>query len=329
MTIEFLEPIERAWRGMARILFAPFKLEKWIVLGFAAWLAGLAGGNNGGVGWNLGNPWDDDDSASILEEVVEDAAVPAAFQSAQVESVEDAVAGAFDWLPFAAGCLVFLIPVVIALVVLMLWLSSRGIFIYLDGVVWNRAQIVEPWKRFRRLGDSLFLWRVGFLVVVLAGVVIGAVGIILAVHRDFGWVLVAPIVALLAFWAVGAAVVDVLLRHFVVPVMYRNDIKASVAWSRFLPTLRAYPLQFLGYLALLFILWILAGLAIALAGFLTCCVGFVLLAIPYVGTVLLLPLLTFLRLFSLEFLRQFGPELDLLAGSPTPPPPGPEAALPA
>ena len=42
----------------------------------------------------------------------------------------------------------------------------------------------------------------------------------------------------------------------------------------------------------------------------TCCIA----AIPYVGTVILLPIPITLGAFSLLFLRQFGPDYDVWAG---------------
>ena len=63
----------------------------------------------------------------------------------------------------------------------------------------------------------------------------------------------------------------------------------------------------------------------------TCCIA----VIPYVGTVILLPIPVTLGAFSLLFLRQFGPDYDVWAGlvapevspglSPPPVPPGTEA----
>ena len=41
-----------------------------------------------------------------------------------------------------------------------------------------------------------------------------------------------------------------------------------------------------------------------------CCVS-VLLFVPYIGTVILLPLLVFKRSYSLYYLRQFGPGFDV------------------
>ena len=39
------------------------------------------------------------------------------------------------------------------------------------------------------------------------------------------------------------------------------------------------------------------------------------MVIPYVGTVLLLPLGVFNRAYSLHYLAQYGPEFDVFAGS--------------
>jgi hypothetical protein len=51
----------------------------------------------------------------------------------------------------------------------------------------------------------------------------------------------------------------------------------------------------------------------------TFCLAACLLAIPYVGTVLLLPLFVFTRCYALYFLEQLGPEWTLLEPPPTPP----------
>ncbi|MFV2073108.1 MAG: hypothetical protein ACC742_10720, partial [Thermoanaerobaculales bacterium] len=50
MNIAYMEPLTRAWERMKLILWRPFDLAKWFVLGFSVWLAGLADGAGGG-GW--------------------------------------------------------------------------------------------------------------------------------------------------------------------------------------------------------------------------------------------------------------------------------------
>ena len=61
----------------------------------------------------------------------------------------------------------------------------------------------------------------------------------------------------------------------------------------------------------------LATIAIVAFGLATCCIGFIFLAIPYVGTILLLPFLVTYRYLSLEFLAQLDPTLDVFAATQT------------
>jgi len=45
----------------------------------------------------------------------------------------------------------------------------------------------------------------------------------------------------------------------------------------------------------------------------TCCIAGCLFALPYLGTVFLLPILVFERAYSLHYLAQFGPDYDVFA----------------
>jgi uncharacterized membrane protein YccF (DUF307 family) len=68
---------------------------------------------------------------------------------------------------------------------------------------------------------------------------------------------------------------------------------------------------------------ILFVIAVVAAGLATCCVGWILLAIPYISTVVTLPAWYTYRAYSLEFLAQLGPEYDAFkrqgAGEPATP----------
>ena len=57
---------------------------------------------------------------------------------------------------------------VIAIGLLIAWISSRGKFMFLDGVVRNRGAVREPWREFRSEGNSLFLFRIVHLNIVFA-----------------------------------------------------------------------------------------------------------------------------------------------------------------
>ena len=58
---------------------------------------------------------------------------------------------------------------------------------------------------------------------------------------------------------------------------------------------------------------------LVLLGMITCGCACCLSALPYLGTVLLLPVPTFKRSFSLLYLRQFGPDFDLFSAESEPP----------
>lgn len=306
--IALFAPLQAGWSWMVRVLFRPFELRKWFVLGFSAWLAGLAswGGGGGGSGVT------DDGGGREL-----------------VHSAQEG----WDWLSshglivglLAVGCLV-----VLALIVLALWVSSRAKFIFLDNVVHDRARIVEPWKKFQRPGDSLFLFR---LVVVLLAVPLSlatlGLGIWLAAGPG-GWAHMEGLGTIVG--AVTSALVGLILLvatlytfffldAFVVPLMYRFELGVLDGWRRFLSLLQVHGLWFLACGLFVFGLGFVALVAIITTGLMTCCLGFVLLALPYIGTVVLLPLIVTYRAFTVAFLAQFEPELRL---EPTPAPPSPQ-----
>lgn len=297
-------------------LFRPFDLGKWFVVGFGCWLARLVDGG-GGPWWrsnlNLG---DGADAAALAPELP-------------------------DWLQWSTlgvGMIVFLAIAGLVLLVALLWLSSRGKLIFLDNVAKNRAAIAEPWNRFAAESGSLFLWRLGFgLVAVLLIAALAAVGIAMgAASWRFdppsglaivGALLIGLVVVALVFALMAVAL---FLDSFVVPIMALEGSTTSEAWGRFLPLLRREPVAFLLYAVAVVAVHLLLAMAVMVVGFGTCCLGFLFLAIPYVGTVVLLPVYVFLRALSLEFLAALEPSLnafDLAAwnrqpavGRPSPPP---------
>jgi len=44
VNVSFVEPLSRAGERTRNMLFGPFELVKWLVLGFSVWLANLANG---------------------------------------------------------------------------------------------------------------------------------------------------------------------------------------------------------------------------------------------------------------------------------------------
>jgi hypothetical protein len=287
---------------MKLVLWRPFDLAKWLVLGFSCWLAGLADGGSGG-GWK----W-----------IIDENDLPVRHQISRGYGSYEGIGETLFWLPL----IFILIMAVAAILVLVLWVSSRAKLIYLDNVVQNRAQIVEPWNRLRTLGNSLFLWRVGF-VVACGLVVLVLMLIFLAPAATFSFsdalaglsyaAMVFGIIIMICFGFV-AAFVALMLEAFVIPIMYKFDLKATEAWSYFLPWLKARPWQFVLYALFVLLLLFLFLFLVAVACVLTCCI----VALPYIGTVILLPLYVTYRIFSLEFLAQFDPDFDVFTPTEVP-----------
>jgi hypothetical protein len=309
MQFSFVEPLSRAWERMRRMLFAPFELARWLVLGFSAWLAGLASG--GGGGGLIGDTGDGGDAISDLP--------------SELGELADTITNHPIWMLLALVGVLVAVAVLIAL----LWVSSRGKLVFLDNVVYERAAIVEPWKRLRRLGDSLFWWRLGFVVIVLAIVLVVLAAVLLpAAAASVGDTLrglsIAAIllgVLALVVVAVAAFFILLLLEGFVIPIMYRFDLSATSAWRTLLPWLRRYPGWFIAYTVVLLFAAIAFQVMVLILCLFTCCI----VLLPYVGTVLVLPVWVLYRSYSVEFLAQFHPDFDLFeaaALSPAPSEPG-------
>jgi len=119
----------------------------------------------------------------------------------------------------------------------------------------------------------------------------------------------AGILGVLGLVIVGIAATFIALftESFVVPIMYRYEMTVLDAWRSFLPWLKVRPVHFVVYG--LFVLMLATIFAIFFSVFcmMTCCLA----ALPYLGTVLLLPVWVTYRLLSVEFLAQFHPDFDL------------------
>ena len=301
-----IEAIPAAFRRMARTLFQPFDVRKWFVLGFCAWLANLGEGgggpnaNFGGGGGPGGGPGGGGGGFEAFG----------------------------DWLQeylaviVLVAAIIFL--VVLAIGLLILWLSSRGKFMFVDGVVYNRGAVVEPWRRYRQLANSLFGFRVAYgLVVLFVLAVIGVACLGLAwidiVRGEFGAAALAAIgIGVVTFipLVLVANVISSLLNDFVVPVMYLRGRRVLAAWGIFW---RELGRGHLWPLVLFYLMKIALGMGIGIAVLVATCLTCCLTALPYLGTVILLPVFVFMRCYSLCFIEQYGPEWLVFADQPAAP----------
>ena len=293
--IEIFKPFGEAFDLMKKILFQPFDFTKWLVIGFAAFLCGhfSVGGFNfpfGGFPQNQRNPklispyWD-------------------------------------QWKPWLPIAIIVFVVVVLVLIVVLSWLRARGNFIFTDCIVRNRAAIAEPWREFRKEGNSYFLFLLALLIASMAlfGLFLLPVWLCLQFFsQDAGSHLIVILFAVVGVLLVLAWICFAfffgLTSYFMVPVMYIRRCRALDAFRDVLKlivdNIGSFVLFCLFGFCLLLGMLMIGGIATCL----TCCLA----ALPYVGTVILLPVFVCLRAFGLCFIRQFGSEYDVWAALPPP-----------
>jgi hypothetical protein len=289
-TVSVIEPISPAFEKVKTILFSPFDLRKWFVIGFCAWLAYLGKVRESGL-------------INTYEKLVQ-----------AKEYIHENLA----WIITVAVAASVLI---IVLWLVFIWLSSRGRFIFLHCVAENKAEVTVPWTKFQQHANSLFLFRIvlgliGFaaigLPLLLAGGIIAImiVGNIPDVAGVFGILMIVLVIIAIAivFTVIGKFTTD-----FVVPIMFLRTTSCVAGWREFLTLLSVNKARFALYILFQIVIALVIFSIISMGfyiGLCFCCVSF-LLFVPYIRTVILLPVLVFKRAYSLLYLGQFGPEFDV------------------
>ena len=311
--ISVIDPISPAIEHVRLMLFKPFDLSKWLIIGFCAWLAQLGRGGGGGGG---GNGWKEYGHGGPV-----------------METIKDGILAHLAVIIFVAA---IVIPIVIIIAVVLCWLRSRGQFMFVHCVAGNKAEVVVPWNKFARHGNSLFLFRlvlgfIGFLVIgipiaasVFAGFVMCATGfnpaaIIGLTGAIFVVVVVAVLLGLIAKFT----------TDFVVPIMFLHTESSVAGWKQCLALISGNKAQIALYILFQIVICMVIAfivLAIYLLGFccccLSCCISLLLivpifnLIVLYPIVLILLPLIAFKRAYSLFYLRQFGTQFDVFSAQP-------------
>ncbi len=301
MSIRYWEPLEDALRRTRTFLFQPFDLVRWLVLGFTAWLIHL--GEFGG-------------SAAGSDPEVRTHVSTGDWNGAR-ESLVDAAANALP-TGLALAAIVILVTAFLLVALVLLWVSCRARFVWLENLTAEDHAIGRHWSRFGGLGDAYFLWKLAFyalsLLIVVPLVFFGGVfGMLGFAGFDgpgsvAGWALLGVAVFMVT---VILAYVDFFAESYVTVIMHRRGIGVLAAWREFRILFETHPGHFVLVGLMKLVLTVIAGVLLTTLGLLTCCVGLVLMALPYVGAVFKLPVFTALRYFDLCWLGQFDPDLAL------------------
>ena len=310
--ISVTEALEPAYERVKLILFKPFDLTKWIIIGFCAWLAGFgeSGGGGGFNGFNHGgNHINGGGGGEQLRHFYHEA--------------REYVLVNLYWI-VPVGVVVAVVLVTIWL--LVLWLSSRGKFMFLHCVALNQAEVELPWRKHAGAANSLFRFRIvltliglvllvpllGFIAIVIGRMVLQGEANVVGVMSALGLFLLF-LLLVLVFALIHKFMVD-----FVVPILFLRGGTCLSAWRELSRLLAAHPGSFTLYILFQFVLAMAIGVIVLLAILATCCVLGCVMLIPFIGTVLLLPVLVFRRAYPLYYLAQFGPEFNVFPASAPP-----------
>jgi hypothetical protein len=304
--VSVIDPISPAIERVKVMLFRPFNLGKWFTIGFCAWLAYLGSGGGGGGGGNWNAPHGPHEQQAQIAE--------------GINSAKEFLLDNLFWIiPLAAIVTV----VIIGIGLLIAWLNSRGRFMFLHCVAENKSEVKAPWHKFRKHGNSLFLFRIVLGIIGIAIVAVPIVGIVLLiimmVAKAASVIVFVPVTIILGLIIFVLAIALSLVRKFtfdfVVPIMFLQTVSCVAGWREFLTILSVNKARLALYILFQIVIAIAIGTIILLGFCIGCCFccASLLLLIPYIGTVILLPLLVFKRAYSLYYLRQFGPRFDVFS----------------
>jgi hypothetical protein len=305
--VSVIDPITPAINRAKIMLFKPFELRKWFVIGFCAWLAYLGSGGGGGGGGPYFN-----------------APHKPHEQKAQIaEGINSTKEYILDNLYWVIPAVAIVAVVIIGIGLLTAWLNSRGKFMFLHCVAADKSEVKVPWHKFRKHGNSLFLFRVVLGIISFATVAVPVLGIILLIITMVtGTVPNAASISGIVIFGLIIFVLSIVLFlvkkftfDFVVPIMFLQTASCIAGWREFLTILSVNKARFALYLLFQIIIAIAIGAIISIGFCIGCCLccASSLLLIPYIGTVLILPLLIFKRAYSLYYLQQFGPGFDVFS----------------
>lgn len=292
------DAISQAVERSKQLLF-PIKVEKWFALGFTVFLAQC--GEGGGVNFptNFGGSSPAPSSTGSPS---------ADFKHFIEQGIRAFNADALLYTSLALGALALSFSVW----VFVLWFSSRAKLMFVESVIWDRVEVGAQWERAAELGASLFKARTvlslggaSLVLLTFAAAFMAALpdlqaGQFFGTRALIGYSLSAFAFIFLGFPLALAALV---LDDFVVPFMVVRNVPVGPAWRACRSELLAGNF---GGVALFYLLRFVLSMGAAMLTMILTCLTCCLTVIPYLGTVLLLPIFVFYRAYSLYYLEQRG-----------------------
>ena len=298
--ISVTKPLQQSFDWVKFVLFKNFDIGKWFIMGFCAWIS-LLGERGGFSGANFRGPKNH-----------------GRYNSNSLHNLWNFV---LEHLFLIIGITIVAVVIIIAVSLVLKWLSSRGKFMFLDCAVKNKAAVKEPWCQFKRLANSLFIFRILFsFATLILFLFVSFISLVIAWPDITGKIfsanaIISIIVGGSLFFILVFAILIIqnILFDFIVPIMYKKNVAVVEAIHLFKNNLLAGNIQhFILFYLMKIAISIAIGILVVIAFCLTCCIACCLFSIPYIGVVILLPVIMFKRCYSIFFLEQFGEEWKLI-----------------
>ncbi len=253
MPISAVDTITLAFQHTKRQLVEPFRFGQWTRLA----VVGLLAGEMGSGGCNL---------PSSNFNIPQQSGSPRHFLDQGFPNIDPAILG---------GLIATLVVAGLVFVIVMTYVSSVMRFILFDSVLAKECHIRQGWNRRQGPGWKYFLWQLGYLFAVLAGMVV-LLGIPAGFAFALGW-FTAPrehmlglvlggilLFFVVATFLVTAAAIHVLTKDFVVPQMALEGIGVIEGWRRLWPMMQVEKGGYAVYLLMKIVLAIGAGIVVGI-----------------------------------------------------------------
>ena len=144
--VSVLDPVEQAISRVRQMLFTPFNMSKWFIIGFCAWLATLGQGGGSGFNFNFNDGHHSFDHGGP-----------------EFSAVKESIISNLPLILIGAA---IVIPIAIIIGLVLCWLRSRGQFMFVHCIAGNVAEVAVPWNKFSHHGNSLFVFK--FVVAIIS-----------------------------------------------------------------------------------------------------------------------------------------------------------------
>jgi hypothetical protein len=259
LPLSAVDAINPAFQHTAQQLLKPFRFAQWAKLALVGFLAGEM--SSGGCSMpNLHGAIGDGGSHRFRQPGLPNFSVP------HPPHLDPAA---------LAALVAFLMLAGVAFGVLLIYLNSMMRFVLFDSVIAKECRIREAWSRRHAEGLRYFVWQILLLLTTLAGMVI-LIGIPAGFALVLGWLkqphqhMVGLILGgtvlffVLMGFALGAVIVTVLTKDFVVPQMALEPISAIEGWRRLLTMMKAEKAGYAGYIGMKIVLALGAAVVVGI-----------------------------------------------------------------